>query len=56
MRDYGVSQPSASGSGGTTKSNSAFDFGSVPSSGGVFENTNQYLDGGNGTINQGSCN
>ena len=52
MRDCGLSQPSGSGFGGTKRSNSAFCFGGGPSSGGAFGNTNQYQDGGNGTVNQ----
>ena len=53
MRDYGVSQPSGGGFGGTIRINRIFGFGGGPSSGGGFGNTNQYRDGGNGTGNQG---
>ena len=53
MCDNGGSQPSGGGFGGTTRSNSAFGFGSVPNSGGGFGNTNQYRYGENETVNQG---
>ena len=53
MCDYQGSQPSGSGFGGTTRSNSDFGFGGGLSSGGGFGNTNQYRDGGNGMGNQG---
>ena len=56
LRDYGGSQLSGGGFGGTTRSNRAFVFGGGPSSGGAFGNRNQYFDGGNGTGNEGGSN
>ena len=53
MHDYGGIQPSGGGFGGTTTINRTFGFGGRPSSGRGFVNTNQYRDGGNGTVNQG---